>query len=246
MKRQRQIIALGGGGFAMEPRNKRLDNYILSQSKSPNPKICFIPTASGDSRDYIQRFYRFFDKQDCVPAHLELFKPIHSDFESFLLEQDIIYVGGGNTRNMLLLWKEWGIDKILQKAYKQGILLAGMSAGAICWFEQGITDPENGELYALDGLGFLPGSSCPHYDGESKRRPAYKKLILNGHAKNGYAIEDGVGLHFVNEKLLRAISSRKKANAFFAHTKDGTFYENKLSIQYIKNAKLTWIKETLT
>lgn len=234
---KRQIIALGGGGFAMEPRNKRLDNYILSQSNSSNPKICFVPTASGDSKDYIQRFYRFFDKLDCIPSHLAIFKPTYADFESFLLEQDIIYVGGGNTRNMLLLWKEWGIDKILQKAYTQGILLAGMSAGAICWFEQGITDPENGELYALNGLGFLSGSSCPHYDGESERRPAYKKLILNGNADSGYAIEDGVGLHFVNEKLFKAVSSRKKSKAFSVYIKDGVFYEDQLDVQYLLNAK---------
>ena len=214
---KRQIIALGGGGFAMEPRNKRLDNYILSQANSSNPKVCFVPTASGDSRRYIQKFYRFFDKQDCIPSHLELFKPIYSDFESFLLGQDIIYVGGGNTRNMLLLWKEWGIDKILRKAYNQGILITGMSAGAICWFEQGITDPENGELYPLDCLGFLSGSSCPHYDGEAERKPAYKKLILYGSAKGGYGIDDGVALHFVNEQLFKAVSSRKKAKAFFAY-----------------------------
>lgn len=235
---KRQIIALGGGGFAMEPRNKRLDSYILSQANSSNPKICFLPTASGDSRNYIQRFYHFFDKQRCVPNHLEIFKPIYSDFESFLLGQDIIYVGGGNTRNMLLLWKEWGIDEILKKAYHQGILLTGLSAGAICWFEQGITDPENAELYVINGLGFLSGSCCPHYDGENKRKPAYKRLILSGSAKDGYGIDDGVGLHFVNEQLFKAVSSRKKANAFFAHIKDDNFLEGKLKVQYIKNANL--------
>lgn len=234
---KRQIIALGGGGFAMEPRNKRLDSYILSQSNSSNPKVCFVPTASGDSRDYIQRFYRFFDKQDCVPNHLEIFKPTYSDFESFLLEQDLIYVGGGNTRNMLLLWKEWGIDKILHKAYKKGVLLAGMSAGAICWFEQGITDPENGPLYVLNGLGFLSESCCPHYDGESERRPAYKKLMLDGNADNGYAIDNGVGLHFINEKLFKAVSSRKKSKAFSVYSEDGVFYEDKLDVQHIVNFK---------
>ena len=230
---KRQIIALGGGGFSMEPRNRRLDSYILSQANSSIPKVCFIPTASGDSRDYLRRFYHSFSKYNCVTNDLELFKPKHADFESFLLEQDVIYVGGGNTRNMLLLWKEWKIDKILRKAYEKGILLTGLSAGAICWFEQGITDPENGDLYVLNGLGFLAGSSCPHYNGEGRRRPAYKKLILNGSAKSGYAIDDGVGLHFINGKLHKAISSRKTAKAFYVQNKNGVFQEDKLDVQYI-------------
>jgi len=230
---KRQIIALGGGGFSMEPRNRRLDSYILSQARTPNPKVCFIPTASGDSRNYLRRFHHSFSKYNCTTNDLELFKPKHADFESFLLEQDVIYVGGGNTRNMLLLWKEWKIDKILQKAYKQGIVLAGLSAGAICWFEQGITDPENGDLYVLNGLGFLAGSSCPHYDGENRRRPAYKKLVLADKAKNGYAIDDGVGLHFINDKLFKAVSSRKRAKAFYVQNKDGVFQEDMLDVQYI-------------
>lgn len=112
----RQIIALGGGGFSMEPDNPLLDLYILKQAKRANPHICFIPTASGDSDNYISRYYHFFNQQECQPSHLSLFEPLTRDFESFILEKDIVYVGGGNTKNLLALWKEWGLDEILRKA----------------------------------------------------------------------------------------------------------------------------------
>ncbi|WP_349288079.1 Type 1 glutamine amidotransferase-like domain-containing protein, partial [Pseudoalteromonas sp. BZP1] len=111
------MIALGGGGFSMEPKNTLLDTYVLNQSRKVKPKICFIPTASGDSDNYISRFYNFFEKQNCTPTHLSLFKPPTRDLESFILDKDIIYVGGGNTRNLLVLWKEWGLDNILKKAW---------------------------------------------------------------------------------------------------------------------------------
>ncbi|TES55669.1 hypothetical protein E2L07_07035 [Halalkalibacterium halodurans] len=136
----KQIIALGGGGFSMEPENPLLDTYILDQCTKANPKICFIPTASGDSEHYITKFYDFFGKQDCQPSHLSLFRPPTRDLESYLLDKEILYVGGGNTKNLLILWKEWGLDSILRKAWKEGILLAGISAGSICWFEEGGTD----------------------------------------------------------------------------------------------------------
>lgn len=130
----KQIIALGGGGFSMEPENPLLDLYVLKQSGKHNPKICFIPTASGDADNYIARFYEFFGKQNCKPSHLSLFKPQTRDLESYLIEKDIIYVGGGNTRNLLALWREWGLDLIMMKAWEQGTVLAGISAGSICSF----------------------------------------------------------------------------------------------------------------
>jgi dipeptidase E len=173
----RQIIALGGGGFSMEPENTLLDTYILKHSGKENPKICFIPTASGDSEDYIQRFYSSFQNQNCRPSHLSLFRPPTRDLENFIMEKDIIYVGDGNTKNLLALWKEWGLDAILKKAWNQGILLAGISAGSICWFEEGVTDSYGEGLEPLSCLGFLKGSNCPHYDGEADRRPAYHNLI---------------------------------------------------------------------
>ena len=210
----RQIIALGGGGFSMEPENPLLDRYILNQSSKINPKICFIPTASGDSDTYISRYYNFFEKLHCQPSHLSLFKPPTRDLESFLLEKDIIYVGGGNTKNLLVLWKEWGLDIGLRKAWEQGILLAGISAGSICWFEEGVTDSYGEGLEPLSCLGFLKGSNCPHYDGEADRRPLYHKLIASNKIKPGIATDDGVAIHYIEQDISRIVSSRPNAKAY--------------------------------
>ncbi|UOY92255.1 peptidase E [Ectobacillus sp. JY-23] len=210
----KQIIALGGGGFSMEPDNPLLDQYILAQTNKPQPKICFIPTASGDADSYIKRFYDFFEKQACVPSHMSLFKPHTRDVRGFLLSQDIIYVGGGNTKNMLAIWREWGLDSILQEAWEQGIILAGISAGSICWFEEGVTDSYGDGLEPLRCLGFLKGSNCPHYDGEPERRPAYQKLVAAGQIKGGIAADDSVALHYIGDALHRIVSSRPEAGAY--------------------------------
>ncbi|MCJ7842415.1 Type 1 glutamine amidotransferase-like domain-containing protein [Lederbergia sp. NSJ-179] len=209
-----QIIALGGGGFSMEPDNPLLDSYILHQSGKTNPKICFLPTASGDSDSYIARYYDFFENLACQPSHLSLFNPPTRDLESFLLDKDILYVGGGNTKNLLALWREWSLDKILRKAWKQGIILAGISAGSICWFEEGLTDSYGSGLEPLSCLGFLSGSHCPHYDGEADRRPTYQKLVTSKQIKPGIAADDGVALHYVGQDLKRIVSSRPSAKAY--------------------------------
>lgn len=214
IKKMRQVIALGGGGFSMEPENPLLDLYVLQQSGKINPKICFIPTASGDSDNYISRYYNFFNKQICIPSHLSLFKPQTRDLESFILENDIIYVGGGNTKNLLILWKEWGLDTILRRAWEQEIVLAGISAGSICWFEEGVTDSFGGGLEPLKCLGFLKGSNCPHYDGELNRRPTYQKLVAKSKIKPGIATDDGVALHYIDQKLSGIVSSRPNAKAY--------------------------------
>lgn len=210
----RQIIALGGGGFSMEPENPLLDTYILNQASKSNPKICFVPTASGDSTDYISRFYNFFDSHDCQPSHLSLFKPPTRDLESFLLEKDIIYIGGGNTKNLLALWKEWKLDGVMRDAWEKGIVLAGISAGSICWFEEGVTDSFGEGLEPLKGLGFLKGSNCPHYDGESDRRAAYHHLISSKKIMPGIATDDGVALHYIGQEISKIVSSRTTAKAY--------------------------------
>ncbi len=211
---KRQVIALGGGGFSMEPENPLLDNYILKQSLAKMPKICFLATASGDSQNYIQRFYNCYDNKKCIPSHLALFNAHTHKIEEFILEQDIIFVGGGNTRNMLILWQAWGLDKILTKAYQKGIILSGISAGSICWFEQGLTDSIPNQLSSLDGLGLLKGSNCPHFDGEAERQDAYKEKIKNNIMKSGIACDDGVALHYINEKLERIVASSKGKFAY--------------------------------
>lgn len=209
-----QIICLGGGGFSEDDNPPLLDNYILHQSRSSVPRVCFLPTASGDSKGYVDRFYDSFKKLECIPSHLSLFKPSTSDLASFCSEKDVIYVGGGNTRNMLVLWKEWGLDRILKSAWESGILLCGLSAGSICWFEQGLTDSIPGKLGTISGLGFVQGSHCPHYDSEPERKLIYRKMIDDGSLKNGFGIDDGVALHFTEGSPTRSVTSRIGARAY--------------------------------
>ncbi len=228
----KQIIALGGGGFSEEPENPLLDAYILKQSGKSNPKICYIPTASGDSDECISWFYNFFEQQLCHPSHLSLFKPPSRDLESYLLEKDILYVGGGNTRNLLILWKEWGLDTIIRKAWEQGIILAGISAGSICWFEEGVTDSYGGELEPLSCLGFLKGSNCPHYDGEEARRPSYHQLLTARQVNRGIAVDDGAAVHFIDQKISKVVSSRPQAKAYEVYL-DGQVKEVVLETLYL-------------
>lgn len=229
----KQIIAMGGGGFSMEPENKRLDQYVLQQckAKAETPRICFVPTASGDADGYIERFYKAFEAENCEPSHLSLFSP-PLDLKDFVEKQDIFYVGGGNTKNLLALWKEWGLDVLLKKAYEDGKLLAGLSAGSLCWFEEGVTD-SFGPFTKLHCLGFLSGSHCPHYDGEAERRPAYHRLIEKG-LKPGYAADDGAALHFIDGKLHRAVSSRENAKAYFVEKQGGEAAEREIEILFLK------------
>ncbi|MCC7358306.1 MAG: peptidase E [Anaerolineales bacterium] len=210
----RQIIAMGGGGFTMEPGDLSLDQYILKQTGKPKPKVCFIPTASGDSENYTLRYFEAFSRLECSPSYLSLFRLPTADLEGFILEQDLVYVGGGNTRSMLALWREWELASILKKAYGAGVVMAGISAGANCWFEQCTTDSVPGALRTWPCLGFIRGSFSPHYDGEPERRPALHRLLKDGQILAGYAADDGAALHFVEGQLLHAICSKPTAKAY--------------------------------
>lgn len=229
----RQIIALGGGGFLMEPENPLLDQYILTQSHKPNPKICFLPTASGDSEDFIERFYRSFEKMNCIPSHLSLFNPPTRNIKDYILSKDIIYVGGGNTKNLLAIWKDWGLDSILKEAWEHGIVLSGISAGSLCWFEEGITDSFGYGLDSIECLGFLKGSNCPHYDGEIDRRPTYHKLISSGTLQSGFGVDDGVGLHFIDLDIHKIVSSRPSAKAYKVEYLSNQVIEEALHVKYL-------------
>jgi dipeptidase E len=206
------IVALGGGGFS--DGGSKLDDYILGLASRPRPRVCFMPTASGDADSYVALFYRAFSQKDCQPSDLSLFRRTAVDLGSFLLEQDVIYVGGGNTANMLAIWRTHGVDRILREAWDRGIILAGISAGAICWFEASVTDSFGLDLAALrDGLGLIAGSACPHYNSEERRRPIYRQLVGSGFPP-GYAIDDQVGLHFVDGKLAEVVSSVEGRSAY--------------------------------
>ena len=226
---ERQIVALGGGGFSSEGSGSPLDAFILGLSRQSNPRICFLPTASGDNDTYVASFYRAFSPAECRPTDLALFRRTVIDLRSFLLEQDVIYVGGGNTANMLVIWRRHGVDTILRECWESGIVLAGISAGAICWFEAAVTDSFGLQLAALhDGLGFLGGSACPHYDSEELRRPVYQRLVSEGFP-GGYAADEGVGLHFKGTTFTEAVSSRPGASAYELRLENGRVNERTIA-----------------
>lgn len=230
----RQIVVLGGGGFSMEPRNPLLDDYILRLAQKRRPRVCFVPTASGDSLRYINRFQRAFASR-AEPSHLALFRRNVTDLKAFLLAQDIIYVGGGNVANLLAVWRLHGVDQALRLAWQRGVILGGVSAGMNCWFEGCVTDSFGPLAPLSDGLGLLPGSACPHYDGEKERRPAYHRFIAAG-IPAGVAADDGAAIHFVGRKIFRCVSSRPSAQVYRVRLIKGTVIETPLPTQFLGQA----------
>lgn len=230
MSKDRHIIALGGGGFSMTPDNPLLDRYIFALARKKNPLVCFVPTASGDAERYIGNFYKAMAAHhpQCRATHLPLFEQKGNRVEQ-IAAADVIYVGGGNTFNMLTLWKAWGVDVLLRKAYERGTVMAGISAGGNCWFEQFLTD-STGRLSLMPGLGWLKGAFTPHYDGEAARRPAYQALLQKA-GLSGYACDNDAALHFVNEELHRAVVGRSLAKAFLiAGGRKSAMREKKLPV----------------
>ena len=227
-----QIIAIGGGGLSLQPDNLALDRYVLEQTGKPRPAICFLPTAAADSPDSIVEFFSAFSQLECRASYLSLFGSIPSDLESFVLEHDVVYVGGGRTRNMLALWREWGLVEILHKALEERVILSGVSAGGVCWFQQAVT-MVSGTLGVLEGLGFLGGSCCPHYDSQAARRSAYHQFVAQGDILPGFGIDDGVALHFVDGELQRVVRSRPDAQAYVVERISGEVTERPLESTYL-------------
>ena len=219
----KQIIAIGGGGFGREIKDLKIEKYIVKQCSKVNPSICFIPTATGDDAGYIENFYKAFDFLKCRTSHIDFFKRT-IDLKEHILKQDIIFVGGGNTKSMLAVWKDWGLDKILKQAYDNGIVMSGVSAGAICWFERGLTDSWASELKLMECMNFIPGNCAPHYDEEPERRPVTKKLLAKKSINFMYGIEGGAALHFINEIPKSTIRFKKNKNAYKI-----TFEKNKIN-----------------
>ena len=205
---------MGGGGFTMEPDNPALDDFILTLPEAREPRVLFIPTASGDPALQIARFQARFGGRACRPQHLSLFR-LHGTsrpLSELILEQDLIYVGGGSMRNLIAIWKAHGLDVLLAEAWRRGIVLAGLSAGAMCWFGGGITK-SSGPPEPIDGLGLLPGSLTVHADGEPERLPVWLEAVRTGALPGGWAADDGVGLLFRGDQLARVVASRPGAIA---------------------------------
>lgn len=209
MARPRTIVALGGHDMsADEPLNR----FLLELTGVEQPRVLFLGTASGDNDSYIVRYHSAF-AEAARASHVKLFGIPPPDLRELVLEQDLVFVGGGNTANMLAVWALHGVDGHLREAWEGGTVLAGVSAGAICWFEAGVTDSYREELDGLECLAFLPGSCCPHYDGEDTRRPAYHRLVADGFPP-GYAADDLCGLVFRGTELEEAVTSEKDARAY--------------------------------
>lgn len=222
MTGRRRIVAIGGGGFLMDRKSSALDEFFVRATDARRPRVCFISTGAGDPELMLARYYKAFTKLGCRPSHLAFFrKPSRAAIpldrmEQELLSHDAIYVGGGNTRSMLAVWREWGLDAVLRKAWKSGVLLGGMSAGAICWFEYGATDSVlgPGRSSALPCLGLLPGSCCPHFDGEPHRRADFRRLIADRELPPGIGIDDGAAVLFTGSSVAQVVSSRNGAAAY--------------------------------
>jgi dipeptidase E len=200
---------MGGGGFTMEPENPALDHFLLTLVERREPRVLFLPTASGDPKEQEARFQMVYDGQPCTTTVLSLFR-LHEQpvpLRELILSQDLIYVGGGSMRNLLAIWREHGLDTLLAEAWRRGIVLAGLSAGAMCWCAGGVTT-SGGAPAPVQGLGLLPISLSVHRDGEPARLPVYRAAVRDGLLPPGYAVDDYVGLLFEDDRLVRAVASR--------------------------------------
>ena len=220
-----RIVAMGGSSVLSTSTDWPLHQFFLDLTGRERPKICFVGTASGDDASYRAGFYATFARR-AEATHLTLFERTVEDITAFLVDQDAIYVGGGNTANMLAIWRLHGVDKALKAAWEDGVVLGGSSAGGICWFEAGLTDSFGPGLAPLrDGLKFLPGSFCPHYDSESSRRPRYEETVGGGSLPDGYAADDGVGLVFNGRELEEVVASLPGQHAYRVERRRGDSVE---------------------
>jgi peptidase E len=226
----RTIFAYGGGC------NKQFMRYIIGLTKKSNPRICFLPTASGDNPANVMAWHRACEDLPMRPFVQRVFINSADEpktFEENLLAMDAIVVGGGNTLNMMAIWHAQGIDTVLRKAYNNGIVLAGGSAGSLCWFGGGTTDSRPRDLSIVQGLGFIPTSHCPHYHSEPMRKPLYFDNILKGRLEPGYAIDDMAGIVFEDEKYVCSVAADDKSQTWYVSVADGKINQRELPVSEI-------------
>ncbi len=219
----------------MEWGNTLLDDYVLSLTGVERPRVCFLPTASGDADHYVVRFYRAFGADRCEPSHISLFRRETGvgDPRAHLLSQDLVYVGGGSVVSLLGTWHAHGLADILHEAWQSGVVMCGGSAGSLCWFSEAVSGFHEGGARRVQGLGFLPWSNAVHYNAEPGRRGAFVDAIADGMVP-GYGAEDGSALHFVGTELSDVVSSRPGACASFVSVDDtGVTSERELEVRYL-------------
>ncbi|WP_350285375.1 peptidase E [uncultured Croceitalea sp.] len=211
-------------------------NYLASITGKARPNICFVPTASGDDKDYIISFYEVCKQLDVQPCVLPVWINSYDQKETFaerIDQMDAIVVGGGNTLNMLAIWKAQGIDVLLRKAYDKGVVMAGGSAGSLCWSNGGTTDSRPAELSIVEGLKFIDKSHCPHYNSEPTRRPLYHNNILSKKLSDGYACDDQSGIHFINGTVHKAVSLDQENHSYYVYQRNGEITEERLKSEII-------------
>jgi dipeptidase E len=226
---RRTILALGGGGFTTEPDNPALDELVLTLTDVREPNVLFLPTASGDPAGQINAFRARFGGRACVAEHLSLFH-LHGSvrtLEEIVLAQDVIYAGGGSMRNLLAIWRAHGLEELLVEAWRRGVVLAGISAGAMCWFEGGVTR-SSGPPEPIEGFGVLPGSLSVHADGEPERLPIWLESVRNGTLPGGWAADDGVALLVRGRQMKGAFSSRPGAAALRVDAVEGELVRQRI------------------
>ena len=231
-KKPDKTIFVTGGSFG-----RQYVQYLASLTNKPNPKICFVPTASADNAQGIANWYATCEDLAVKPYVLRTFinsNPNQKSFEEIIMSMDVIVVGGGNTLNMIAIWKAQGIDTVLKKAYEKGIIMSGGSAGSLCWFTGGSTDSRPKQLTLVECLGFLNYSHSPHYHAEPARRPLYHNYILNGNLKAGYACDDRAGLLFINGVMKKSVSLDTTSNNYFVSLVGGKIKEELLPAEIIK------------
>ncbi len=230
-----QIVAFGGGGFSTEWGNTLLDDHVLALTGVERPRVCFLPTASGDADHYVVRFYRAFSATCCEPSHISLFRRETGvgDPRAHLLAQDLVYVGGGSVVSLLGTWRAHGIDQALREAWQSGVVLCGGSAGSLCWFTHAVSGFHEGPARRIEGLGLLPWSNAVHYEQESGRRAAFVEAVADG-IRPGYGAGDAAALHFVGTELAEVVSSRQGARAHYVCADgEGGAIERELAARYL-------------
>jgi peptidase E len=229
----KQIIAFGGGQLFMEPQNPLLIKYLLAQAgRRKSPRITYVATASGDLERFLLGFYSRFANLGATLTHLPFFDRV-PELREHVMRQDIVLVGGGNVKSMMAAWGGWGFVEVLREAYEGGIVLAGLSAGAICWFDQALADSYASGLRVVPCLGLLPGSCCPHYDGEKLRRPAFQAAVASGEAGSGIGIDDAAAVHFVDGRLERVVASIEGSGAYAVRQSGKASRETRLPVELL-------------
>lgn len=224
-------ILIAGGNF-----RTAFIRYMATLTGKPRPRICFLPTASADSKDVAIEFFKHCAPLDVEPHMQDSFIESLTQtqgWDEVFLSMDAIVVSGGNTLNQQAIWKAQGIDAVLREAWNRGIVLGGASAGSLCWFEEGTTDSRPKALSIVECLGFIKGSHSPHYDAESGRRPLYHKLIGSGEMQGGYACDNDAGIYFEDDAVRRVVSARDGAKVYRVRLVDGKVVETVLEPERI-------------